>query len=284
MVWTGYLMVCAVPVVILGDLFRNLIALIQSNETYSHIPLVPLVAVYIIWAGRQAIFSRARNGWKLAGGLAFVGTTSLALARLNLWNMSPGNQLSLLVLGLVFLWAGAFGIFFGETAMRAASFPLAFLLFAIPIPAPLLSEFINLLQRGSADAVALCFKIAGIPFVRQGFNFALPGVTIQVAEECSGIRSTLALFMSAALAGHLWLRSFPRTLLLCIAMIPIAIAKNALRITVLSWLAVYVNLDYLFGSLHRYGGIPFFGLGLLMMGLVLILLQRWPSRIPAQSE
>ena len=120
----------------------------------------------------------------------------------------------------------------------------------------------------------MAFRIVRIPFVRQGFDFALPGVTIQVAEECSGIRSTLALFLTAALAGHFWLRSFPRTLLLCVATIPIAIAKNALRITALSWLAVYVNQAFLFGSLHRYGGIPFFGLGLLALWLVLLLLQR----------
>ena len=282
--WAWYFLVCALPAVFLRELTRNLFALIQNNETYSHIALVPAVTLYLIWTKKEAIFSQPAHGWKVAGPIAFAGAVSLVLARFNFWNWEQGNQISLFVLGLVLLWAGAFGIFHGEAAMRSAVFPLAFLLFAIPIPAPALSEMVSVLQRGSAEAVNWAFRIVRIPFVRQGFNFALPGVTIQVAEECSGIRSTLALVMSAVLAGHLWLRSVPRTFLLCLATIPIAIAKNALRITVLSWLAVYVNLNFLFGSLHRYGGIPFFGLGLVMIGLVLMLLQRKQTRLAAHGE
>ena len=282
--WTCYALVCVLPGIFLWDLVKNLIELILRNETYSHIPIVPVVAIYLIYIERRSIFHRQAHSRKMAGAIAFAGIASLVLARLNLWNWDPANQASLLVLGLVLLWAGAFGLFFGEAAMRTASFSLAFLVFAIPIPAPLLSEIVGLLQKGSAEAVNVAFRIVGIPFVRQGFDFALPGVTIQVAEECSGIRSTLALFMTAVLAGHLWLRSFPRTFLLCAAMIPIAIVKNALRITVLSWLAVYVNREFLFGSLHRYGGIPFFGLGLVMMGIVLILLQRARFRVPLNDE
>ena len=282
--WAGYFVICTLPALFLWELTGNLIALIQSNETYSHIPLVPVVTVYLIWTKKETIFSRRVPGLKISGPLAVAGAVSLVLARFNFWNWEQGNQISLFVLGLVLLWAGAFGIFHGEAAMRSAVFPLAFLLFAIPIPAPALSEMVSVLQRGSAEAVNWAFRIVRIPFVRQGFNFALPGVTIQVAEECSGIRSTLALIMTAVLAGHLWLRSVPRTFLLCLATIPIAIAKNALRITVLSWLAVYVNLNFLFGSLHRYGGIPFFGLGLVMIGLVLMLLQRKQTRLAAHGE
>jgi exosortase len=283
-VWAGYLLLCLLPVIFFGDLLKYLIEKILGNETYSHIPLVPLVTIFLIYAERQSIFSRRAQSWKIAAALAFAGVAILALTRWNVWQWDGDNQVSVLVLGLILLWAGAFGIFFGEDALRKAFFPLAFLAFAIPLPPQLFSEFIGVLQRRSADAVGVAFRITGIPFARDGFDFALPGVTIEVAEECSGIRSTLALFMTAAIAGHLWLRSFPRTLLLCIAMIPIAIAKNALRITLLSWLAVYVNRSFLFGPLHKYGGIPFFGLGLMMMGIVLLLLQRVPFRIPLEGK
>jgi len=283
-VWAGYLLLCLLPAFFFGDLLKYLFEKILGNETYSHIPLVPLVTIFLIYAERRTIFSRRAQSCKIAAAMAFAGAAILALTRWNVWHWNGDNQVSVLVLGLILLWAGAFGIFFGEDALRKALFPLAFLAFAIPLPPQLLSEVIGVLQRRSADAVSVAFRITGIPFARHGFDFALPGVTIEVAEECSGIRSTLALFMTAAIAGHLWLRSFPRTLLLCITMIPIAIAKNALRITLLSWLAVYVNRSFLFGPLHRYGGIPFFGLGLLMMGLVLLLLRSVPYRISMQSE
>ena len=277
----GYLLTCILPAVFLWDLTNGLVALILKDETYSHIPFVPVVSAFFIFREYPTIFARPARGWKISGAIALAGTASLILARLNPWHWSQSGQISLLVFGFVLVWAGAFGLFFGDNAMRRASFPLLFLLFAIPIPSPLLSDIIVLLQRGSADAVSVAFRIIAVPVVRHGFDFALPGVTIEVAEECSGIRSTLALVMTAVLAGHLWLKSFPRTLLLCIATVPISIAKNALRIAVLSWLAIYVDPQYLLGNIHhQYGGILFFGFGLLAMGITLVLLQRLRFRHP----
>ena len=283
-VWAAYLLICVLPALFFLDLLKYLIALILSNDTYSHLPLVPLVTIGLIYMERKAIFTPRAQPSKRAAAIAFAGALALLLARFNIQRWDLPAQASWMVLGFVLLWAGAFGFFFGESALRKAYFPMAFLVFAIPLPPQLFSEFIAVLQRGSADAVGVAFHFIGVPFVRHGFDFALPGLTIEVADECSGVRSTLALFMTAAIAGHLWLRSVPRTLLLCIAMIPVAIAKNAMRIALLSWLAVYVNPAVLFGPLHRYGGIPFFGLGLVMMGLILLLLQRFPFRIPAQGD
>jgi exosortase len=236
-----------------------------------------VISTFFIFHERETIFAGAAIGWKWAGAITFAGGTCLALARMNPWHWDLSGQITLLAIGFAFVWAGAFGIFFGENAMRAASFALLFLLVAIPIPAPLLSGTIVLLQRGSAEAVGPIFRILGVPALRQGSDFALPGITIRVAEECSGIRSTLALVMTAVLAGHLWFRSFPRTFLLCMATIPISIVKNAVRIAVLSWLAIHIDPKFLLGSIHHeYGGILFFGFGLLQMAAVLVLLQRVP--------
>jgi exosortase/archaeosortase family protein len=61
------------------------------------------------------------------------------------------------------------------------------------------------------------------------------------------------------------------------ATIPIAVVKNAVRIAVLSWLAIRIDPQFLLGNIHHeYGGILFFGFGLMTMGLVLVLLQRIP--------
>ncbi|HWX39311.1 MAG TPA: exosortase/archaeosortase family protein [Candidatus Sulfotelmatobacter sp.] len=278
----AYSLACILPAIFMWDLLKDLLALILNDETYSHIPAVLAVSAFFLITDRQRIFTRPSGQSGMPAAIALAGAASMALARVNPWYWSESNQISLLVLGFVLFWAGAFGIFFGENAMRAARFPLLFLWFAIPIPKTVLSEMIALLQRGSADAVDVVFRLFHTPAVRQGFDFALPGITVRVAEECSGIRSTLALVMASVLAGHLWLRSFWRTLLLCLATVPISIVKNALRIAVLSWLAVYVDPRFLTGSIHhQYGGILFFGVGLLMMAGVLALLQRPQSRVPS---
>ena len=93
--------------------------------------------------------------------------------------------------------------------------------------------------------------IAGVPYHREGFVFELPGVAIRVAEECSGIRSTLALLITTVLASYIFLKSSWKRLVLCLAVVPIAIFKNSLRIATLSTLSVYVNPSFLQGNLHH---------------------------------
>ena len=271
----SFLLICILPMLLMWESMRTLLALAFENDTYSHIPLIPVVTCFLIYMERRAIFSRTSYGWGAGSALMLSGVMSLLLTRSHTWQFSSTNQLSFLMVGLVLVWMGAFVAFFGTRAFRAASFPLLFLLFAIPIPEPALSDLILLLQKGSADAASAIFKLFGVPVFRQGFEFALPGVTIRVAEECSGIRSTLALFITAVLAAHLWIRSTAGTLLLGVLVFPIAILKNGMRIAVLSCLAVYVDPSFLKGRLHHYGGIPFFVLGLLMLGLAMSLMQRW---------
>jgi exosortase len=159
---------------------------------------------------------------------------------------------------------------------------LLFLVFAIPIPEPLLSKIIFLLQKGSSDVAEVFFRLGGVPYLRQGFVFELPGVAIRVAEECSGIRSTLALLITTVLAGHLFLRSPWKKLLLCLAVVPLAILKNGLRIMALSTLAIYVDPDFLYGDLHKHGGIVFFLVVLVPLALLLKWLQR--GEVPRSFE
>lgn len=281
---SGYLLACALPAVLALPLLRPLLVLVSSDQTFSHIPFAPMVSACFLFADRKRIFAGERRPSRFCVAVTVAGFAAVLLAGANPWHWGASNQISLLVLGFVLAWAGAFGIFFGATALRAARFPLLFLFFAIPIPEALLSGIVAFLQRGSADAVDLIFRLFHAPVARNGFEFSLPGVTIRIAEECSGIRSTLALVMTAALAGHLWLRSFPRTLLLCLAAIPIAILKNAIRIAVLSWLAVRVDPRFLTGSIHhQYGGAIFYGVGLAMLAGAIALLRKLPqdaSQVP----
>jgi exosortase len=201
-----------------------------------------------------------------------------------LWNLNSTNPVSLLMLAAVFVWLGAFALFFGARAFRAAAFPLLFLLFMVPIPEPVLSNIIHFLQAGSSKMAEAFFGIAGVPYHRQGFVFELPGVAIRVAEECSGIRSTLALLITTVLASYMFLKSSWKRLILCLAVVPIAIFKNGLRIATLSTLAVYVNPEFLHGNLHRHGGIVFFIIALLPLGLLLRLLEKGENQGPAAGQ
>jgi exosortase len=277
----SFALLCLLPFALAWDLTRMLFTLVFENDTFSQIPFIPLVSMFLIYGNRKAIFSGVSFGWVAGAALITPGMILLATARLNVGQLNSTNQAALFVFGIVLIWMGAFSLFFGTRAFRAACFPLLFLLFAVPVPEPILSRVISFLQKGSADAAEGFFHLTGIPYLRRGLIFDLPGVSIRVAEECSGIHSTLALLITTALAGHLFLRSNWRRTLLLIAVVPIAILKNGLRIAGLTLLAIYVNPGFLTGNLHHHGGIVFFMIALVPMALLLILLERGEKPKPA---
>jgi exosortase len=232
------------------------------------------VSIFIFYLNRRTLFHNFAWGWGLGTALLIQGTIFLAVPKLSSQFLNSANQTILVIFGIVIFWMGAFALFFGPRAFGDARFPLLFLLFMVPVPEPMLSKVILFLQQESAAAVELFFNLVGIPYLRQGFSFALPGVTIRVAEECSGIRSTFALLITTALISHFMLKSNWKRALLCVAIVPISILKNGLRIVTLSTLAIYVNPDFLYGNLHRHGGVIFFLIGLVPLILTLVWFQK----------
>jgi exosortase len=265
----GCVLVCLLPLALASDSLRNLVILVAENETFSQIPLIPLVSVFILYLNRKTLFHDLTWGWGLGTALLIPGTIFLAAPRLTSQNLDSTNQIILVIFGIVFSWMGSFALFFGPRTFWDARFPLLFLLFMVPIPEPILSKVVYFLQKESTEAAELFFRLVGIPYLRQGFFFALPGVTIHVAEECSGIRSTLALLITTVLVSHFMLKSNWKKAFLWMAIIPISILKNGLRIVTLSTLAIYVNPDFLYGNLHHHGGIVFLLIGLVPLILIL---------------
>jgi len=133
---------------------------------------------------------------------------------------------------------------------------------------------IRVLQLGSAEFVAFLFQFTGMPILRDACVFHLPGISIEVAPQCSGIRSSLALVITCVLAGHMFLRTTWKKAVLVLAVIPITMLKNGIRIVTLSVLAVYVDRGFLESSLHRDGGIVFFILALCLMAPILFVLRK----------
>jgi exosortase len=247
-----------------------------DNEHYSHIVLLPFFCAYILFLNRQAILEAARPGQGVGLPLAAAGAGMVWVAGTPRLVPALDLGLSLAMVGLVTLWAASFIVCYGFRAFQAAGFGFAMLLFMVPLPAAALTAIIVFLQHTSADASHVIFGLIGMPVFRDGTVFALPGLTIRVAEECSGIRSTIALVISGVAISYLLLRStWTRTVLL-LAIVPIAIVKNAVRIVGLSWLAVYVDPSFIAGSfVHRSGGIPIFVLSLAMLGALVFVLRRF---------
>jgi exosortase len=144
----------------------------------------------------------------------------------------------------------------------------------VPFPSLLMDQLIYALQIGPTEAVNALFAVTGVSYLREGFVYHLPGLSVEVAKECSGIRSSLALFITALLAGHLFLDTWWKKVILVVCIFPIAIFKNGIRIVSLTLLGAYVDPRILQGSLHRDGGIPFFIVGLFLLAPILFFLRK----------
>jgi len=166
-------------------------------------------------------------------------------------------------------------LFYGPQIFRQSLFPLLFLLLLVPLPDMLLDKVIHLLQYGSTRVTQALFILSGIPVAREGFILFLPKIDIEVAAECSGIRSSMMLFLTTLVLGHLFLRGAWRQVGLFLSVFAITIFKNALRIFTLSTLAMYVDPVWIEGDFHhRYAGSVFFLVAISMILLVLYLLRR----------
>jgi exosortase len=195
------------------------------------------------------------------------------------------DYLSMTILALVVICWGIFLLCYGARLCRIHSFGLLFLLFMVPFPSFLLDAIVGFLQRSSAEVTDLVFSLLGVPVFRQGFVFGLSHFTIHVAEECSGIRSALALFITALVAGHFLLRSLWGKIGLVAIVVPLAIIKNAFRIVGLALLANYVDPTFITDSvLHRSGGIPLFLLSLVVLLSLVWLLRSFEKRFGYYSS
>jgi exosortase len=135
-------------------------------------------------------------------------------------------------------------------------------LFMIPLPDAAIGAIEMASVRASADAAAALFRITGTPLLREGTLFTLPGIVLEVARECSGIRSSWVLFITSIAASHLLLATPGRRLALVAFAMPLAIARNAVRIVTIGLLAVYVGPHTIDSAIHRQGGPLFFVLSL----------------------
>jgi len=108
--------------------------------------------------------------------------------------------------------------------------------------------------------------------------FQLPNIMIQVAQECSGIRSSWVLFITSLLAANLFLKSGWRRVVLVCFVIPLGIARNGLRVAVIGNLCVHIGPQMIHSVIHRRGGPLFFTLSLIPLFLLPWWLRRGEGR------
>jgi exosortase len=232
-----------------------------EDPNYSHGLLIPFFVAFVFWRERaryRHLLVQPSN----AGLLVMIAAIVLLLAG------SLGSDPLTARVSLLMLLAGLVLVLAGRAALRAAAFPLGCLVLMIPIPTILLNQIVVPLQSLASRLATTALEAFGYAVLREGNILNIGDSAIEVAEACSGIRSLFSIIALAVGYGYitksrLWVR-----LAIVVAMVPVTIAANAVRVVSAGLVAYHLGPERVEGFLHTFSGLLVFATA---VGLMVIL-------------
>ena len=267
--------------------WRPLVAtfsLALRNDEYTHILLILPVSVALIILEWPSLRPVVAPNVRVGSALLAMAVLGAGFAQVRSASSPADVLLSIRMFALLLFWIGSFVLCLGSRVARSLLFPLCFLFWLVPFPQVVLAEVIKRLQQGSALSAHALFAMAGVPVARDGVMLTVPGLTIQVASECSSIRSSSMLLVTTMVLAQVLLRSPWRKALVIAIAVPLSVVKNGLRIFTIAMLGTRVDPGYLTGRLHHQGGIVFFAVALGgVFGLIMLLKRGEGREAPAAA-
>lgn len=229
-----------------------------ADPNYSHGFLVPPLAAYFVWERRVRLADTTPrpSWWGL--GVTVPGLLMLGVGQV-------GAELFLQRVSLVVVLAGLVLLVMGREVLRVLSFPMAFLLFMVPLPAIVVNAIAFPLQGFAAQTAAVCLLALDIPVLREGNVIALARTTLEVAEACSGIRSLMSLVALGTVYAYFAERVLWKRWIIVAAAVPVAIAANAFRVAGTGILAHYYGVEAAQGFYHDFSGWMVFAVAFVLL-------------------
>jgi exosortase len=245
--WQGLLLV-GVLLVLYAPVLGILVDQWYRDPDYSHGFLVPLLSAFLIWQRRDKLRQIPRHPSLWGMVIVLMGLGLLVLGSL-------GAELFLARVSLLCVICGLVVYFCGGAMLRAMAFPMAFLLFAIPIPGVVYNEIVFPLQFIASKFATWTLETLNLfPIMREGNVLIMPGMSLEVVEACSGIRSLMSLLALAAGFGYVVERSTVARWILVLAMVPLAIISNGTRVMLTAIMANYMGPKAAEGFMHEFSG------------------------------
>jgi exosortase len=260
----------ALVAVLLGLIYHRTAAglwtIWTTNDNYSHGPLVPLVSLALVASRRERLRALPRTGdWR---GLALV-VLACALQMLGV----RADVFTLEGWSFVVMLFGIVLALLGGPLTRALAFPIGYLVFMLTFPPLVMNRLSFALKEVAVQLAAHASEALGVTLQRSGMTLWLAGGALEIENPCSGLRSLLAMLATGALLASLLPSGWRRRALLVLMSVPMAIAGNALRITLLVLMAHYVGVKQALGTFHDLSGYLTYGLSLAGLMAVWALLQ-----------
>lgn len=231
-----------------------------STEQGGHGPIVMATGIWLLVREYRAANGRQRPGNLLLGFTALVVFLAafILLGITGILELEVGAMYAALI-------AAAY-LLIGARMLRAIWFPIFYLAFALPPPDTVVATLTGPVKIAiSQSAVSLLYAL-GYPVGSSGVVIQIAQYELLVAAACSGLNSLITLSAIGLFYVYLRHRSDPRALLLMsLAVVPVAILANFIRVIILILLTYYVSEAAAQGFLHDFAGVVTFAAALATM-------------------
>ncbi|MCA9398679.1 MAG: exosortase [Candidatus Omnitrophica bacterium] len=246
------------------------------DSYYSHGILIPFVTGFLIWQKRDELknTSVVESPWGMR--LIILGMVVHVISAVFRIYFSSGFSMLIVLCGLVLH-------FWGKEIFKKILFPLAFLIFMVPLPMVIITNLSFRLKLFAADIAALVLNNMGVPAIQEGSIIKMRHTHVIVDDVCSGLRSLISLtalgsifaywlkvpIISLAAGGSViayWMKSpATRKIFLFLMTIPIAIITNVCRVLILSLISEIYGAEYASGFVHDATGFMVFALAFILL-------------------
>lgn len=243
---------------------------LDSDAYYTHGPLIPFLAAYIIWDRREAI-GRATGittdsdkavAW--IAGLLTIPLLFLALiaSRTDMLTVLSFGIVVVAMLSTIFLW--------GHRKAWFAAPGILYLFLGFPIGRGFLDKLTNPLQVMSTSSAYHILKLVGLQPMQINANQLVVGdYSLYVAAACAGLGMSLSVFAFVVLFMLIGKLKWWGNVIMLMVWMPLVILINGIRIAMIGMVGNYYG-DHAAASFHDYSGY----LSLLLMFFLLMKLTR----------
>ena len=214
---------------------------------FSHGFLIPIVSFYFVYERRKTLSALNPSSSWVGLGLIIFGILLLLLGNL-------ATEYFTMRFSILLVFGGIILFLLGKEFFKSLLFPIAFLIFMIPIPSILMDRITFPMQLFASKVAANTLYLIGIPVLREGNVMLLANTSLEVAEACSGIRSLISLLALSVVFAYLSQRVTWKRIIVVLSTFPIAILANAARVSGTGILAHRYGDSVAQGFFHGFSG------------------------------
>ena len=248
---------------------------------YTHAYFIMPVSLWLVWRKRAAIksilVSESSNSQKEQ---SFLGVLLLLLG---IFLFFIGWRYDYLFISTLSLIPNLFGIIiylYGTGMAKELLFPILYLLLMVPPPLGVLDAITLPMRYGASTAAYVFLRSFYFPIVQDGLLFSVEGQPLFMGPACSGFRSLITMIALGLVYVYCSHAPMKKKTALVIAIIPLALLGNLIRIILMCVITYYLGEKIAQGFFHYASGMVIF----LVMILGLIIVETYLNKLEMKTR